>query len=232
MWGRSQQYLFLFVISAVISLVVAIAQPATAQITQATVTEILDGNQVFIQGQQAAVNQVASQGQQVRTGSSRAGLRFSNGAAGRMRPNTSLVIGQCIQLQQGAIIANGPTNACAGSVRAATRGTTFIMEVEGEKYKCLVLEGSLAMTATNSDKEVIIEEGKQVEVEKSQIGEVRSISPEEILEILNGSLFQGFTRELPGIGNLRQSLQRLYPNIQLPNLGIPIGIPRIPRLPF
>jgi hypothetical protein len=223
------------VISAVISLVVAIAQPATAQITQATVTEILDGNQVFVQGQQATVNQVAGQGQQVRTGSSRAGLRFSNGAAGRMRPNTSLVIGQCIQLQEGAIIANGPTNACAGSVRAATRGTTFIMEVEGEeKYKCQVLEGSLAMTTASSDKEVIVEEGKQVEVEKNQIGEVRSISPEEILAILNGSLFRGFTRELPGIGNLRQSLQRLYPNIQLPNLGIPIGIPipRIPRLPF
>lgn len=229
--------------------------PAQAQISQATVTEVLDGNQVFIQGRQASVNSVAGAGQQVSTGSSRAGLQFNNGAAGRLRPNTSLVIGQCIQIQQGGIVASGPTNACAGSVRAATRGTTFVMEAEGDgSYGCKVLEGSVVVTpiseadpkrATKTDDlaqpstELILKQGEKVTISgDGQIGQIQSIGVEEILEILNGSFFAGYTQKLPGGGNLQRALQEQFPGIPLPNLGLPsisvpsIPTPRIPGLPF
>lgn len=227
---KFQQIIYGFLIS--LCLVIGVGawlNPAQAQINQARVTEVLDGNQVFIQGRQAQVNSVAGAGQQVSTGASRAGLRFNNGAAGRLRPNTSLVIGQCVQIQQGGIIASGPTNACAGSVRAATRGTTFIMELEDDgTYGYKVLEGSVSVTPIdNSDstpesdppQELILEEGKKVSISKEgEIGKVESITAEEILAILNGSLFSGFSQQLPGGGNLQRTLQEMYPGIPLPNL--------------
>ena len=227
---KFQQIIYGFLIS--LCLVIGVGawlNPAQAQINQARVTEVLDGNQVFIQGRQAQVNSVAGAGQQVSTGASRAGLRFNNGAAGRLRPNTSLVIGQCVQIQQGGIIASGPTNACAGSVRAATRGTTFIMELEDDgTYGYKVLEGSVSVTPIdNSDstpksdppQELILEEGKKVSISKEgEIGKVESITAEEILAILNGSLFSGFSQQLPGGENLQRTLQEMYPGIPLPNL--------------
>lgn len=266
-WQSKQfrQIVYGFLISLCLVLGVgAWLNPAQAQINQAIVTEVLDGDQVFIQGRQARANSVAGAGQQVSTGSSRAGLRFNNGAEGRLRPNTSLVIGQCVQIQQGGIIASGPTNACAGSVRAATRGTTFIMELEEDgSYGCKVLEGSVAMTSIDdansppnptstpnstpsltpslirSDtepKELILEQGKKVSISKEgKIGKPESITAEEILAILNGALFSGYTRQLPGSGNLQRAIQQLFPGIPLPNLGLP-SIPtpsiRIPGLPF
>lgn len=244
---KFQQIIYGFLIS--LCLVIGVGawlNPAQAQINQATVTEVLDGNQVFIQGRQAQVNSVAGAGQQVSTGASRAGLRFNNGAAGRLRPNTSLVIGQCVQIQQGGIIASGPTNACAGSVRAATRGTTFIMELEDDgTYGCKVLEGSVSVTPIDNSnstpksdppQELILEEGKKVSISKEgEIGKVESITAEEILAILNGSLFSGFSQQLPGGGNLQRAIQQLFPGVPLPNLGLPsIPIPslRIPGFPF
>ncbi len=243
---KFRQIIYGFLISLGLVIGGAWLNPAQAQINQATVTEVLDGNQVFIQGRPAPVNSVAGAGQQVSTGASRAGLRFNNGAAGRLRPNTSLVIGQCVQIQQGGIIASGPTNACAGSVRAATRGTTFIMELQDDgNYGCKVLEGSVSVTpidnpdsTSKSDppQELILEEGKKVSISKEgKIGKVESITAEEILAILNGSLFSGFRQQLPGGGNLQRAIQQLFPGVPLPNLGLPsIPIPsiRIPGLPF
>ncbi len=246
---RFRRVLFGFLLSFCLFMTLgAWLHPAQAQINQATVTEVLDGNQVFIQGRPARVNSTAGMGQQVSTGSSRAGLRFNNGAAGRLRPNTSLVIGQCIQIQQGGIIASGPTNACAGSVRAATRGTTFLMEVQEDgTYGCKVLEGSVAMTPIDPqnpdqfshESEFILEEGKKISISKEgEIGQPEAITIEDIQSILSGSFFSGFTEQLPGGGNLQRALQQLFPGIPLPNLGLPnlgipsLPIPRIPRFPL
>lgn len=249
-WQKQRLRLLLsgFLLSFCLIILGTWLHPAQAQINQATVTEVLDGNQVFIQGRQARVNSTAGSGQQVSTGSSRAGLRFNNGAAGRLRPNTSLVIGQCIQIQQGGIVASGPTNACAGSVRAATRGTTFLMEVDEDgNFGCKVLEGSVAMTSidpqypdqSSHESELILEEGKKVSISKEgEIGQPEAITLEEIQSILTGGLFAGFTDQLPGGGNLQRALQELFPGIPLPNLGLPnlgipsLPIPRIPRFPL
>jgi len=120
--------------------------PATAQATQATVQEILDGNQVFIQNQQAYVNDVASQQQQVRTGNSRTALLFNTGAVARLSANSVLNIGQCARLQQGTILINGAVNACSSGITTGVRGTTYLLEVdESGNQQVKVLEGEVVV---------------------------------------------------------------------------------------
>lgn len=224
-WKQKQirQVVYIFLVSIYLVLAVGVwLHPAQLHINQATVTEILDGNQVFIQGRRVQIDSIARSGEQIITGASRVGLRFNNGAAGRLRPNTSLVIGQCVQIQKGGIIASGPINGCASSVRATTRGTTFIMGWEAGKYGCKVLEGSIAMTPidkTNPSQyqELIVEQGKKVSItKKGEISQPEAITKEEILAILNGSFFSGFTQQLPGSRDLQRVLQELFPGIPLP----------------
>ncbi|NJL47568.1 MAG: hypothetical protein HC929_08870 [Leptolyngbyaceae cyanobacterium SM2_5_2] len=57
--------------------------PALGQsINNATVTEILDSNQVYIQNQRTQVNGVAQRQQRVRTEAARTALRFNSGGGG------------------------------------------------------------------------------------------------------------------------------------------------------
>ncbi len=95
----------------------------------ATVTEILDSNQVYIQNRAAQVNSVAQQRQQVRTRDARASLRFNTGAVARLAHNSSLVVGQCAQLNRGTLLVNGNLNGCSTSVVAGVRGTIYTIEV-------------------------------------------------------------------------------------------------------
>lgn len=228
--GHFRQIIYGFLISICLVMAGMFIHPAQAQISQATVTEILDGNQVFIQGRQANINNVAGAGQQVSTRISRAGLRFNNGAAGRLRSNSSLIVGQCIQVQQGGIVASGPTNACIGSVRVATRGTTFVAEVGSNNSSDLkVLEGSIAVTPPslsnlpNLDRspapiDLIIRQGEKISIaEDGQVGNIAMITRDDILMILN-NYFSGFTQQLPGSSNLQRSLEGLFPGVPLPNL--------------
>ncbi len=245
-WQHKQfrQIVYVFIVSFCLFVFLGVwLNPVQADdITQATVTEILDGNEVFIDNNMVPVNEVAKSGQQVRTGNSRAGLEFNNGAAGRLGPNTSLVIGECITIDRGSILASGPTNACTGSVRAATQGTTFVMELDKNKtYGCKVLEGSVEITNIPKDNKVksdsssesptklILEQGKKVSIsEDGQIGKPQSITLEEIKTILEGSFFSGYSRKLPGADKLQQSLQKLFPGISLPNPVHSISTPSIP----
>ncbi|OKH51151.1 hypothetical protein NIES30_03565 [Phormidium tenue NIES-30] len=95
----------------------------------ATVTEILDSNQVYIQNRAAQVNSVAQQRQQVRTRDARASLRFNTGAVARLAHNSSLVVGQCAQLNRGTLLVNGNLNGCSTTVVAGVRGTIYTIEV-------------------------------------------------------------------------------------------------------
>ncbi len=113
------------------STLLATAGPqAQAQATAAaTVTEILDSNQVYIQNRAALVNSVAQQRQQVRTQAARAALRFNTGAVARLAHNSSLVVGQCAQLNRGTLLVNGNLNGCSTSTVAGVRGTIYTIEV-------------------------------------------------------------------------------------------------------
>ena len=120
--------------------------PVSAQATQATIQEILDGNQVFIQNRQASINDVASQQQQVRTGNSRTALLFNTGAVARLSANSVLRIGQCARLQRGTILINGAINACSSGITTGVRGTTYLLEVdESGNQQVKVLEGEVVV---------------------------------------------------------------------------------------
>lgn len=125
--------------------------PVSAQATQATVKEILDGNQVFIQNGQAsrraAVNDVAGQPQIVRTGNSRTALLFNTGAVARLSANSLLRIGQCANLRRGTILINGAMNACSAGITTGVRGTTYLLEIDDAgKQNVTVLEGEVVVT--------------------------------------------------------------------------------------
>lgn len=127
-----------------------LAQALSAQtnqgITQATVKEIIDGTQVFIQNQQAKVNDVAQLRQRVRTGDARAELTFNNGVVARLAKNSILTVGQCTRLQRGTLLVNGAVNGCTSSIVAAVRGTTYVLQVdESGKQEVKVLEGEVVV---------------------------------------------------------------------------------------
>ncbi|WOB43156.1 hypothetical protein HNI00_08290 [Thermoleptolyngbya oregonensis NK1-22] len=133
----------------VVLVIGTVAQVSEAQtsVTRGTITEVLDGNQVFIQNRQARVNDVANRGQQVRTGRARAQVNFNTGAVARLSNNSVLTVGQCAQLQRGVLLVNGAVNGCTSSVTAGVRGTTYILEVDDDgREEIKVLEGEVVVT--------------------------------------------------------------------------------------
>ncbi|PSN14727.1 hypothetical protein C7293_10425 [filamentous cyanobacterium CCT1] len=112
----------------------------------ATVTEILDSDQVYIQNRAAQVNSVAQQRQQVRTRAARTSLRFNSGAVARLAHNSSLVVGQCAQLNRGTLLVNGTLNGCSTSTVAGVRGTIYTIEVtEAGETIIQVFEGEVVV---------------------------------------------------------------------------------------
>lgn len=252
--------------------------PLAAQtaISRGTISEILDGNQVYIQNNTARVSDVASRGQQVRTGSSRTQVTFNTGAVARLSNNSVLTIGQCAQLQRGVLLVNGAVNGCTSSVTAGVRGTTYIMKVdETGREEIQVLDGEVVVTKQpdqpNGDASsstlpalppaprfhswlknlpplatshptpretpdsVTLTAGEEIATRRGErLGAAERISAEDFLAILNGDLFRNFLEQLPGIANIRNSFQRLYPHVPFP-LNTPElpepNVPR-PRLPF
>jgi hypothetical protein len=137
------------ILGATLSL--ALGHPALGQsITSATVTEVLDSNQVYIQNRAAQVNSVAQQRQQVRTQAARTSLRFNTGAVGRLGHNSSLVIGQCAQLNRGTLLVNGAVNGCTTSTLAGVRGTIYTIQVnEAGQTIVQVFEGEVVVERHN-----------------------------------------------------------------------------------
>jgi hypothetical protein len=96
--------------------------PTLAQIDLAIIQEIIDGDQVFIQENQAKVEDKAEFGQVVVTKDSRAGVIFNNGASGRMDTNSQITVGQCVEIQQGKILVSGPINGCIAGFTCSQNG--------------------------------------------------------------------------------------------------------------
>ncbi len=139
------------------------AWPAPAQsVNRATVSEILDGNQVFIQNQQARVNSVATQRQQVRTGAARASLTFNTGAVARLARNSSLTVGNCAQLQRGEVLVNGALSGCTGSTVAGVRGTLYTLAVdEAGKETIQVFEGTVEVKPLTNEMDAAPNQAKE-----------------------------------------------------------------------
>lgn len=144
-WGR---FAGLMGVALVGSMLLAVpGYEAEAQTNSAaTVTEILDSNQVYIQNRAAQVNSVAQPRQQVRTRAARASLRFNSGAVARLAHNSSLVVGQCAQLNRGTLLVNGTLNGCSTSTVAGVRGTIYTIEVtEAGETIIQVYEGEVVV---------------------------------------------------------------------------------------
>ncbi|MDY6940844.1 MAG: hypothetical protein SWY16_24700 [Cyanobacteriota bacterium] len=205
--------------------------PAIAQITQATVQEILDGDEVFIEEEKASLNQVADFNQIVRTQDSRTALLFSNLAAGRLAPESSVTVGQCVEVREGQLVASGPVNGCLAGFTADVRGTIYVLNAEDEG-RFQVLEGEVEIDRADGES-VAIPQGQQVAIEDGELGEVEAISVEEYIEILEGALFRGFEVPLPGqeqlIGICNELRRDALGGDAGATVGSVLGVPECPR---
>ena len=101
---------------------------AAAPFESATVRRIIDGKEVYVDRQQAMVNDTANRGQQVSTGSSRTELLFDQRAIGFLGRNSLITLGQeCFRLLSGQVLINGPQTSCLGSKVLGVRGTTYVL---------------------------------------------------------------------------------------------------------
>jgi hypothetical protein len=207
-------------------------RPAIAQINQARVREILDGNQVYIEQKQAVVNDLAQLRQKIRTaGTSRAGLTFNNGAAGRLGRNASLIVGQCVEVERGQLVVSGPANGCLSGFSVAVQGTMYVMERDPENKEKLgtftVLEKAVQIKKQDADETVVptrVNQGQRVSIlPNGELGPIENITPEEFADTLNGPLFEGYQEPLPTQSNLQGVCQTLYSNYDCTIAGVPVA---------
>lgn len=181
--------------------------PSVAQpITRATVVEILDSDQVFIQDKKAGKKAVGQLNQQVRTALARAQLDFTERGAGvRLAQASSLIVGDtCIRLQKGEVLIAGNTGkvGCVGKIIATPRGTVYLMKLnEANQGLILVLEGrvDVANSDTPNAKPVSVGAGQGVTISPSgEVGAVQSFSQSQVQNAA-GSLLADFRSSLPGL---------------------------------
>ncbi len=127
---------------------------AAQQIRQATIREVLDGKQVFIQDKQAQKNDVGQEGQIVRTILARVGLLFNVNAGMRLGQKSSLTVGsKCVQLMQGEVLIAGTVgrNGCVGTIEVSPKGTVYIMKLDSQnRAQVVVLEGQVEISSTKA----------------------------------------------------------------------------------
>lgn len=217
--------------------------PSSAQaaaVNSAKIIQILDGPSVFIENRQAKVNDVARKGQRIRTGRSRAEIRFNTGAVGRLAQNSSLLIGECARLQHGLMLVNGSINGCSYSVVAGVRGTTYLFEVDGRGASTVrVLEGEVMVmraTQTSADGVPIPDTDPPQVVQSStglapislQAGEEVTLSPAgypqpverleqpEFSRLMTGKMVNGYEQPLPGEEKIQKSYKARFPDQPAP----------------
>ena len=207
---------------------------AVAQINQAIIQEILDGDQVFIEKAIVKVKDKAQFGQVVLTKESRAGMLFNNGAAGRLGTNSSVAVGQCVEVRQGTILVSGPINGCMAGITVAVQGTVYVLETtDGKSGKVKVVEGSVKVIPTDgSGESVTLKEGEKIDVLQGILGKIIPMSPEEIVSLLNGQLFSGFQIPITADGALQSACSRLLPGLSCSTTGFPSYPLPTPPIPF
>ncbi|MFN3927232.1 MAG: hypothetical protein ACK4QL_07885, partial [Pseudanabaenaceae cyanobacterium] len=85
------------------------------------------------------------------------------------------------------------------------------------------------LTQTNQANEVILKGGDKLDIDAQGVfSAIRKLTQAEFESLLSGTLFQGFSEQLPSINQIRQVFEGLFPGVQFP---VP-AVPSIPRLPF
>ncbi|MGB3190526.1 MAG: hypothetical protein WBB43_14025 [Limnoraphis sp.] len=197
------------------------AIPAIAQIDLAIVTEILgDNNEVFIENQVAQESDDAALGEEVRTEQARAQLDFNTGASGRMTENSSIVVGQCIEVQQGALVASGPANGCLSGFAVGVQGTIYLMSADEDGIGTInVLEGQIQLALQDNPDDpnaLVISAGQRVARLTQGLAladiTIEQLTKEEYEAIITGPLFRGYQNPLPAQDKIDEVCKRLYQN--------------------
>ncbi|MGL5080736.1 MAG: hypothetical protein ACRC8A_04555 [Microcoleaceae cyanobacterium] len=221
--------------------ITGVQHPSVAQVNQAVVQEVLDGDELYIEQTKAKVDDKADFGQLVLTENSRAGLQFNNGAAGRMGVNSKVTVGQCVEVQQGEIVVSGPVNGCIAGFSVGVQGTVYILETTKEgSGNVKVIEGAVEVSSESPGIEpVTVKEGQRISLLPGVLGEIIEITPEELKSILTGQLFSGFSIPITREGLLQSACSRIVPpGFVCGSNGVPQPVipsipgPRIPGLPF
>jgi hypothetical protein len=212
--------------------------PAGAAET-ATVQEILDGRELFIDDRQAKVRDRASTPQEISTRNSRGQLTFGTGAAGRLNRFSLLRLGaDCFLLSKGQVLVSGPQGGCTRSSRLSVRGTNYLLEVDENGASDLsVLEGSVEVQPLKDGEPTgqpatTVQAGERLRL--SPVGvvlELLKLNAGDYNSLLTGPLFQGFSSPLPAFGSLESYLRSNLPSVTIPSL--PSAAPSLPsiRLP-
>jgi hypothetical protein len=207
--------------------------------SSATVQEILDGKELFIDSRQAVVKQKAAAPQDVSTGNSRGQLAFATGAVGRLNRNSQLRLGvTCFLLSKGQILVSGAQSGCTRSSRLSVRGTNYLLDVsENQEAEVSVLEGSVEVE-TLKDGEPTgapptrVEAGQRLRLSpEGVILTLLKLSSGDYTSILSGPLFEGFGIPLPAMRALDSYIRGNVPGVVIPSLPGGQGIPSVPGMP-
>jgi hypothetical protein len=210
--------------------------PATgglAQISEALIEEIVDGNQVYIEAKLANVEDSAQFGQQITTQASQAGLLFNNGASGRLGSNSSVLVGQCVEVEQGELLVSGPVNGCVAEMSVIVRGTLYLLNKTPDGNGIVsVLEGTVQVgDRRQAGTWRVVKAGERLQIRLGRLASVENIPETELINLLNGPLFTRFRRPLAGRASLQSLCQQLLPGYECPRPDRPLRQDRFRRFP-
>ena len=205
----------------------------------ATVQEILDGQELYINQKQAAPKDRASAPQTVSTGDSRGQLAFSTGAAGRINRFSLLRLGSsCFLVEKGQILVSGKQNGCTRSARLSVRGTNYLIDVQEDGTAELsVLEGSVDVEPLQDGEPTgkpatPVEAGQKVKLSaEGVILSLLRLNSGDYNAIFSGPLFSGFRSPLPGFAALESYIRSSVPGVSLPVLPPTPSLPSLPSFP-
>lgn len=223
------------------------AQPAAEPPMRATVQEILDRPELFIEARQARVQDVPAQPERISTRNSRAQLRCSSGAAGRLTRHSQLRLGTgCFLLEQGQVLVSGRQSACTRSLRLSVGGTNYILEHYDNGDAAVVsLQGVLAVELLEGDAGIgsdvgsaagpaagagaprsapplLVASGQRLRLlRRLGMTTLIALTPADYRAILEGPFFQGFQQRLPDQGALEDYLAASVPGVSLPRPAPP-----------
>jgi hypothetical protein len=211
--------------------------PPTRAAERATVQEILDGRELYIDDARARVRQVARSPQHVRTGNSRGQLAFETGAVGRLNRFSRMKLGSdCFLINRGQILVSGRQNGCTRSARLSVRGTNYVLAVDEQgEVDLAVLEGSVVVEGLRDDEPTgeaptTVTAGQRLRLSaQGLVLSLIALTPGDYSTILNGPLFRDFRTPLPAYGSLESHIRSAVPGVSLPSVAVPAPAPSLPR---
>ncbi|MFY8148681.1 MAG: FecR domain-containing protein [Prochlorococcaceae cyanobacterium] len=215
---------------------VLLASPVLAASETATVVEILDGKELYIEARPARVNERASTPETVSTRNSRGQLRFQSGAVGRMNRFSRMKLGgRCFLLSQGEVLVSGAQSGCTQSSRMSVRGTNYVLKVEEDGQSELsVLEGTVEVEPLRDGEPTgaaptTVQAGESLRLTpEGVVLLLRRLSAGDYNAILGGPLFEGFQLPLPQLGALESYIRTSVPGVSIPWLP---SVPSVPSVP-